>query len=140
MLFRSKAADDFQKKMSKAIKREGGKKRVYLEMWNSPYMTVGGGSFLELAIESAGGENVFSDSPAEYPKASPEEIIKRNPEVVVLLYKPEDDYRERVYIKNTSAGKRGNVFIYPDIDVLLRPGPRYAEGVEILKGLLGGAE
>ena len=136
----AKAAARFEKKMKKALVTRGKKRKVYMEIWNSPLMTAGGSSFLGQAVETAGGGNLFADSASEYPKVSPEEVIKRNPEVVVLLYSPEDDYAQRVYIKNTISGKNGNVFIYHDADILLRPGPRYAEGVGQLSKIIGNAK
>ncbi|MBI4902560.1 MAG: ABC transporter substrate-binding protein [Acidobacteria bacterium] len=43
----------------------------------------GGGSYLAELIDVAGGVNVFRDSGAAYPKVTAEELMARNPEVVI---------------------------------------------------------
>jgi iron complex transport system substrate-binding protein len=44
---------------------------------------MGGASYLNELIEIAGGENVFRDASAAYPQVSLEEVLKRNPEVII---------------------------------------------------------
>jgi ABC-type cobalamin/Fe3+-siderophores transport systems, ATPase components len=46
-------------------------------------VAVGRTSYIAEAISLAGGRNIFSDSAAAYPKISREEILSRNPEVIV---------------------------------------------------------
>lgn len=46
-------------------------------------MVAGQASYLNEIIEIAGGQNVFKDASAAYPKVSLEEILARNPEVIV---------------------------------------------------------
>ena len=47
-------------------------------------LTVAGqSSYLNEILEIAGGQNVFSDASAAYPKVSLEEILARNPDVII---------------------------------------------------------
>jgi iron complex transport system substrate-binding protein len=46
-------------------------------------IAVGKGSFINEVIEIAGGENIFRDAVASYPKVSIEEILARNPDIIV---------------------------------------------------------
>ncbi|HBY62597.1 MAG TPA: hypothetical protein DEH78_22475, partial [Solibacterales bacterium] len=46
-------------------------------------VAVGRASYLNEIIEIAGGQNIFRDSVAPYPSVSLEEILARNPEVIV---------------------------------------------------------
>ena len=46
-------------------------------------MAVGESSFLNELIQIAGGENIFGKSGFSYPKISLEQILRRNPEVIV---------------------------------------------------------
>ncbi|HEX8986156.1 MAG TPA: ABC transporter substrate-binding protein, partial [Bryobacteraceae bacterium] len=46
-------------------------------------IAVGRGSFLNELMEVAGGRNIFGDSPAGYPKVGLEDLLGRNPEVIV---------------------------------------------------------
>jgi iron complex transport system substrate-binding protein len=46
-------------------------------------IAVGPGSYLSEVITLAGGRNVLADSPVAYPKVVHEEILARNPEVII---------------------------------------------------------
>jgi iron complex transport system substrate-binding protein len=46
-------------------------------------MVVGQASYLNEILEIAGGENVFKNASAGYPKVSLEEILSRNPDVII---------------------------------------------------------
>ncbi|MCE5301462.1 MAG: ABC transporter substrate-binding protein [Spirochaetia bacterium] len=133
----ARESDRFSFRIEAASAEQGSRKiPVYLEMWNDPVMTVGGVSFINRALELAGGKNIFEDIAADYPKASVEEIIKRDPEAVVLLYKPTDDYMNRVYLNRTKAGKLGVVCVFDNVDIILRPGPRLPEAVMKLRHII----
>ncbi len=53
--------------------------RVFWPFWESPIMSVGGGSFVNEIIEAAGGQNVFSDLPQPSPTVTFEELLARDP-------------------------------------------------------------
>jgi iron complex transport system substrate-binding protein len=116
--------------------------KVYIELWGSPAMSVGGASCINDIVETAGGMNIFKDSVPEYPKVSKEEIIKRNPDVIILLYEPEKDYSKRQWFEAVNAGKNKNIFVFneKESDFFLRPGPRVVEGVKIMKEMIAKAE
>jgi len=61
------------------------KKRVYLQMWSEPLITVGGQSFTNWLVNAAGGVNVFVDLPFDSGQIGLESLIQRNPEVLVFL-------------------------------------------------------
>ncbi len=115
--------------------------KVYIELWGSPAMSTGGASCINDIVETAGGLNIFKDSASEYPKVSKEEIIKRNPDVIILLYEPEKDYYQRQWFEAVNAGKNKNIFVISekDSDFFLRPGPRVAEGVKKMKEIIAQA-
>jgi len=46
-------------------------------------MAVGPSSYLNELMEIAGGENIFEEAAAAYPKVSLEEILARDPEVII---------------------------------------------------------
>lgn len=56
---------------------------LYL-IWPEPPLTAAGGSFVDELIELAGGRNVFKDVPSRWPTVSLEEILRRQPDVVVI--------------------------------------------------------
>ena len=116
----------------------GKKVKVYVELWGSPAMSAGGNSFINDVIERAGGVNILRDAVSEFPKVSVEEVIKRQPDVVIRLYEPEKGFVEKQYIKMTPAGKTGRVYFISkaDLDCALRPGPRIGRAIEVFRELL----
>jgi iron complex transport system substrate-binding protein len=46
-------------------------------------IAVGRASYLNGVIEAAGGDNIFRDAVAPYPKVGMEDVLRRNPEVIV---------------------------------------------------------
>lgn len=113
---------------------EDKKKKVFIEIWHNPLSTAGRGSFVDEIIRLAGGSNIAHDLNAPYGTFSPELVIQRNPDCIILAYmskdNPGDELRARAGWNRISAIKYNRV--YGDIDpaVLLRPGPRITEGLE----------
>jgi len=60
---------------------EEDKPEVYIE-WYGPYETCGEGSGFHEKIKMAGGNNTFSDL-SGYPEVTAEDVIERNPEIIV---------------------------------------------------------
>ncbi|MBI1341829.1 MAG: ABC transporter substrate-binding protein [Terrimonas sp.] len=61
-------------------------KTAYL-IWQNPYMTIGGDTFISAMLQEAGFENIFS-SRTRYPVISIDELIEREPELVLLSSEP----------------------------------------------------
>jgi iron complex transport system substrate-binding protein len=61
------------------------RKRVYLQMWTDPLITVGKSSFPDWLVSAAGGVNVFADMPFDSGQIGLESLIQRNPEVLIFL-------------------------------------------------------
>ncbi len=72
---------DFIRTAIKGIKP----KRVFVEVWPKPLMTVSRKGFIHHVVEMAGGVNVFADAPTSYPQISIESVIAQNPEVILIL-------------------------------------------------------
>ena len=56
---------------------------AFWPLWESPLLSVGGGSFLNELLEIAGGRNVFADLPQPSPTVSFEELLRRDPDVII---------------------------------------------------------
>lgn len=61
------------------------RKKVYLQMWTEPLITVGKASFPDWLVGAAGGINVFHDLPIDSGEVSLESIIARDPQVLIFL-------------------------------------------------------
>lgn len=110
------------------------KPKVFLEIWNEPLMTAGAGSFIDELLVLAGGRNIASDTKRAYTIFSQEEVIKRNPDCVIFAYmgieKPQKLLENRPGWSAISAVKNNRLYNDINPDILLRPGPRVAQGVE----------
>jgi ABC-type Fe3+-hydroxamate transport system substrate-binding protein len=52
-------------------------------LWESPLLAVGGGSFLNELLVAAGARNVYDSLPAPSPAVSFEDLVRRDPDVVL---------------------------------------------------------
>jgi iron complex transport system substrate-binding protein len=126
--------DNVQQRVQKVP--QGQRPRVFIEVWNNPLLTAGRNSFVDEMISLAGGVNIAHDVLKPYISFSPEEVIKRNPECIILGYMngepTEGLIEDRLGWENVEAVK--NKRIYGDIssDLLLRPGPRLIEGLKAI--------
>ncbi len=115
--------------------------RVFYEVYSDPLMTVGPRCLIGQLVAAAGGLNIAADATEDYPVLNAEEVITRDPQVIVFPAIHGSgtpgvaDIRARPGWSSISAVRDGRV--YPvDPDVFSRPGPRVAEAVEILARLL----
>lgn len=65
----------------------GGALRTCYLIWNDPYMTIGGDTFIDSMLEEAGFENVFKDQ-KRYPIVSIDDIINKKVDVLLLSSEP----------------------------------------------------
>jgi iron complex transport system substrate-binding protein len=67
-----------------AVIPEADRVRVYFETWTD-YKSCAAGSGYDQKIGMAGGSNIFSSEPAEYPEIDPEAVLERSPQVIIKL-------------------------------------------------------
>ncbi len=124
---------NFMKNNLKPIKKDKIK-TVYVELSSRPLITVGQKSFLNELISLTGGKNIFTDIKKAYPIVTQEEIIRRNPDIVILLHP--GNIKDRLGWQKLEAVKRKQVYKNLNPDILLRPGPRLVQGYNKLKKIL----
>jgi len=116
---------------------------VFWEVWDEPLMTAGPKTFIGRMIQLAGGVNIFADVAEQYPQVSAEEVIKRNPAVILgpdshAEALTTEKIKARAGWSNIRAVKDGRIYLING-DIASRPGPRLADGVEaIAKALYPG--
>ncbi|MGE5585910.1 MAG: ABC transporter substrate-binding protein [Bacillota bacterium] len=126
-------------RMEQVARKLGGLKtserpRVFVEIWNEPLMTAGPGTFVDELVSAAGGENIAHDAPSEWPQFSPETVIERDPEIIILTNFNRAQALARPAWQRISAYRDGKVYeVHPDL--LVRPGPRLVDGLEALARL-----
>jgi iron complex transport system substrate-binding protein len=128
--------------VAERAKTAGNRPRVLHELDASDPTKIyvaGSGNFIDAMIGIAGGTNVAASAPTKFPQLSIEEIIRSNPEVIVLSDATFGASPEVVAARPgwsaIDAVKKARVYpINPDI--VSRPGPRLADGVEAYAKLL----
>ena len=60
--------------------------KVFIEIFSDPLMTAGKDTFIDELITLAGGINIAHDTKMAYSIFSQEEVIKRNPDCIILTY------------------------------------------------------
>ncbi|HZY43669.1 MAG TPA: helical backbone metal receptor [Anaerolineae bacterium] len=116
--------------------------KVYYELDatdpTKPY-TTGTGTFVDLLIKLAGGQNIGAALKDQYAQISAEEIVKQNPDVIVLgdaAYGVSiDSIGARAGWASIAAVKNKAVYAFDD-NLVSRPGPRLIDGLEQLAKLL----
>jgi iron complex transport system substrate-binding protein len=104
--------------------------RVFYIIWNDPLQTAGSGTFIHELIEKGGGVNICGNITG-YPIISIEEVIARNPEVIITSSWPGvyEWAMNEAALNATDARQNNRVFVCDD-NVAQRPGPRLVEGLE----------
>ena len=90
--------------------------KVYFEVWNDPYVSVNKGTWIGDIINLAGGANIFGDAVSEWPIINPEDIIQRNPDIIVLpvipgvprFWRSFEDVKNRSGWKSVAATAAGS--------------------------------
>ena len=110
---------------------------VYYEIDPTPY-TVGPDSFIGVLIQKARGKNIVPRKLGLFPKISPEFVVAKNPEVIILGDAPYGVNLEKIKARpgwdRIRAVKEGRVceLKKEETNVVHRPGPRVAQGLRVL--------
>lgn len=140
-----KLADDITKRLQAVRERSSAiaaKPRVFHEVDATdpakPF-TVGPGSFVHDLIELAGGVNVAARAGSPYPQLSAEELVRADPEVIVLADADYGVTPEQVASRPGWSGMAAvrSKRIHPiSANLASRPGPRVGEAAEAYAKLL----
>ncbi|MBZ0170092.1 periplasmic binding protein [Candidatus Methylomirabilis lanthanidiphila] len=125
--------------------RDAPRPRVFIEVDGTdparPF-TAGPGSFVDVLVQLAGGANVAARSRTAWPQFSLEELVKADPDLIILadpLAPPNLDApglaARRPGWGRLRAVRRGAIAAI-DANLISRPGPRIVEGLERLAGLV----
>ncbi len=110
--------------------------KVFYEIGQNPLVTVGSNNFVDDLITTAGGINIASDAPNSWPIYSVEAIITKNPDIILTApstMTASDKMIADEWSKYRTISAVMNKRIYAiDPDILLRSGPRVADGLEKL--------
>lgn len=112
--------------------------RTFVEL-DPTLFTAGPGTFLDDLIRRAGGTNIAAGATTAYPQLSAEEVVRANPEVIILtdevLGVSPDAVRARQGWAEVSAVANDRIAVV-DPDIVTRPGPRIVDALEQIAHIL----
>jgi iron complex transport system substrate-binding protein len=146
VLGRQSAGDSLQGALRASLRetqaRAAGRsrRRVFYVVYNDPPMTAGPGTFIDQLLDIAGADNIFHDATSNWPTVSLEEVVKRDPDIVVL---PVGEMSAQVgdRLKATAGWRdlravKNNCLAVIDADLVNRPGTNVAVAARRLEVLL----
>jgi iron complex transport system substrate-binding protein len=105
---------------------------VYLEIDPTPY-SAGPDSFLGILLSKARGLNIVPRELGLFPQISPELVLQRNPQVIVVAH-PQGGLPQRPGWNRLRAVQNNRICsLTPEqTDLVSRPGPRVAQAIDLL--------
>lgn len=106
--------------------------KVFWEVGANPLVSIGDKSFANEFISYSGAVNIFAGLSVRYPRVSREEVIRKNPQVIILVTMGDVTNKEMAYwqkFKDLDAAKLHRIYII-NADKVCRPTP-----VSFLTGL-----
>ncbi|HEU4996600.1 MAG TPA: helical backbone metal receptor [Gemmatimonadaceae bacterium] len=106
-----------------------------LPTWDQPLIVIGGGSFMSELVTIAGGRNVYDSVASPSPTVSIEDIVRRDPQVILVGPESAERVRAAQKWRAVRAAREGRLYIV-DTALVLRPAVRLGEGAVSLARLL----
>ena len=107
--------------------------RVYFEVNRGPY-GAGPSSFIGETLTRLGARNILPATLGPFPKLNPEFVVRADPDLVMISARSVEGLAERPGWSSLRAlrEQRLCVFSPEEADILVRPGPRMAEGARLM--------
>jgi len=107
--------------------------RVFFEVNRGPY-GAGENSFIGETLTRLGVKNILPASLGPFPKLNPEYIVRANPDLIMIGLKNAEGLAQRPGWQSIRALREQRLCVFPteQSDVLVRPGPRMAEGARLM--------
>ncbi len=107
--------------------------RVYFEVSQGPY-AAGESSFIGETLSRLGARNIVPASLGPFPKLNPEYIVRANPDLIMVGQRNAQGLSQRPGWAGMRAIREQRICVFPlaESDILVRPGPRMAEGARIM--------
>lgn len=108
---------------------------VFMPVWENPLMTLGMGSYLSELVEIAGGRNVYSERQEPSFTVSLEDVIQRNPDVVLVTPASASRILKDTQWRALRAVREGRMLTY-DTLLVSQPSTRLGRAARFLAALI----
>jgi ABC-type Fe3+-hydroxamate transport system substrate-binding protein len=136
--------------LSDVAKQEGSgsKRKVLFVVGRTPgavsdLIAVGRGSYLSELIGLAGAENIFADAAVPYPQVNMEEVIRRNPDVIIdmghneMVTESQKQAVKQLWRKYSFLRAVQDDAVFPiSADYFVTPGPRVGLAVRDIRKMV----
>ncbi|RJG00349.1 ABC transporter substrate-binding protein [Noviherbaspirillum sedimenti] len=107
--------------------------RVYFEVNRAPY-AAGAKSFIGESLQRLGVQNIVSPELGPFPKLNPEYVVKADPDLILISERNFAGMLQRPGWAGIRAVRENRICVFPAelADIVIRPGPRMAEGARLM--------
>jgi iron complex transport system substrate-binding protein len=106
-------------------------------IWQEPFMSVSGDTFISDLLGLAGGENAFADRPKRYPVVEAEDLAAARLDAVLLSTEPFPFQEKHIPEVSRATGLAPEIFDIVDGEMLSWHGSRTPAGIEYAAELIG---
>ena len=129
--------DSVDRTLERVRSRTSGLPRptVFWHVWDAPIITIARGSFLDELLTIAGGRNIYEDLSQPSPQVSLEDIVRRDPDVILAGPDGAARIRASATWRSVRAVREGHVLVV-DTSLIGHPSVRMGEAATVLAHLL----
>jgi iron complex transport system substrate-binding protein len=112
--------------------------RVLVLIWNDPLTAAGRNTFISDLVTLAGGRNIGDEISRDYFQVSGEWVVDHDPEIIFCFFMAgKESVRQQILNRqgwsNVKAIRDGAVHDGFDNNLVVRPGPRVMQGLELIR-------
>lgn len=122
----------------KKLKKKNSEKKIFWQLGTKPLVTAGRNTYFNELSNYAGTKNIFEDIETKYITINTEEVIKRNPDIIVAMGMGEQEYIIDFWksFKNVKAVKNNKIYRVDDYDFCSPTPLSFLKSVKMLKTFL----
>jgi iron complex transport system substrate-binding protein len=109
--------------------------KVLIPAWDAPLLVIGGASFVSQVVSIAGGENVYASDPERSPQVTLEDVVRRDPDVILVGPERRQRYLSHPRWRALRAVREGRVLPL-DTALVWRASTRLGESAASIARLL----
>jgi iron complex transport system substrate-binding protein len=112
--------------------------RVLWQVGASPVVAAGGSTFADEFIRLSGCTNIFGDLKTKYPRVNMEEVLIRNPDIIIVISGMGAGADVWKAMKGINAVSKGRIYTIEADKVCQATPLRFVEGLKIVSSLVSG--
>lgn len=121
--------------VKRATLKNRNKPKVLVSVQGSPLWASGPDTYVNEMVSLSGGANIMAKEKPGFNQYSTEIAVYRNPDIIIATNKSDLPIFKRGIWAHTAASEKDRVY-YVNPDIIVRPGPRLAEGIKQIARLI----